>query len=185
MAPDYADTLRFFNARCTLVRCLLSFRAMEILHIYISPGHSFAGRFGKEAADHPMTEVPQIDCVAGSGIRGDRYFDHKPDYKGQITFFAFETHEWLVEHFGLHGVEPRVYRRNVITRGVDLNTLIGREFEVQGVRFLGVEEAKPCLWMDKTVVDGAEQALRGRGGLRARILSDGTIRRSTVLQPAM
>ncbi len=135
-----------------------------------------------EAADEPMTEVPQIECVAGSGIRGDRYFNHKPDYKGQITFFAFETHERITEHFDLHGVEPSVYRRNLITRGVDLNTFIGREFEVQGVRFFGVEEAKPCLWMNQAVADGVEAALRGHGGLRARILSDGTLQSSAVTQ---
>ena len=157
---------------------------MEILHIYISPDHSFAGRFGKEPADHPMVEVPRIECVAGSGIRGDRYFNHKPDYKGQITFFAFETHEWLAEHLGVHGHEPSAYRRNVITRGVDLNSLIGQEFEVQGVRFLGTEEAKPCLWMNHAVGEGAENALRGRGGLRARILSDGAIQSSAALQTA-
>ena len=157
---------------------------MEVLHIFISPGHSFAGRYGREPADQPMVEVSQIDCVAGSGIRGDRYFDHKPDYKGQITFFAFETHEWLEEHLGMYGKDPSVYRRNVITRGVDLNSLIGQEFEVQGVRFLGTEEAKPCLWMDHAVGEGAEKALRGRGGLRARILSDGVIHSSAVLQPS-
>ena len=152
---------------------------MEILHIYISPEHSFAGRYGKEALDHPMIEVPQIECVAGSCIRGDRYFDHKPDYKGQITLFAFETHEWLAEHLDVHGKALSVYRRNVITRGVDLNSLVGQEFEVQGVRFLGTEEAKPCLWMDHAVGEGAEKALRGRGGLRARILSDGVLQSAT------
>jgi MOSC domain-containing protein YiiM len=157
---------------------------MEILHIYISPGHAFAGRHPGPAADEPMIEVPEIECVAGSGIRGDRYFDHKPDYKGQITFFAFETHEWLAESLGISGQEPSVYRRNVITRGVDLNSLIGREFEVQGVRFLGTEEAKPCYWMDRAVGDGTLGALAGRGGLRARILNDGVIHCSAVLQPA-
>ncbi len=157
---------------------------MEILHIYISPGHSFAGRYGKTAADQPMLEVPKIECVAGSGIRGDRYFDHKPNYKGQITFFALETHDWLAEQLGIQGKEPIVYRRNVITLGVDLDTLIGREFEVQGVRFEGTEEARPCLWMNHAFGPGAEKALRGRGGLRARVLSDGFIESSGAAQPS-
>lgn len=154
---------------------------LEILHIFISPAHSYAGRYGQEPADHPMAEVPEVECVAGRGLRGDRYFDHKPDYKGQITFFAFETHEAMIEQFSLHDLEPHVYRRNIITRGLDLNSLIGREFEVQGVRFFGTEEAKPCLWMNRAVADGAEAALRGRGGLRARILSDGVLHSSAVL----
>lgn len=154
---------------------------MEILHIYISPEHTFVGHHGREPGEAPMVEVGEIDCVAGRGIRGDRYFDHKLDYKGQITFFAFETFEWLSEHLGVYGKGPSVFRRNVITRGVDLNSLIGKEFEVQGVRFLGTEEAKPCYWMDRAFGEGAHQALNGRGGLRARILSDGIVRSSAVL----
>lgn len=147
----------------------------EILHIFISPSHSFAGRYGKEPLDEPMLEVPHVECVAGSGLRGDRYFGHKPDYKGQVTFFAMETHEAMIERFSLHDLNPSAYRRNVIMRGLDLNALIGREFDIQGVRFFGTEEAKPCLWMNRAVATDAEAALRGRGGLRARILSDGTL----------
>jgi len=67
-------------------------------------------------------------------------------------------------------------RRNVITRSVDLNELIGQEFEVQGVRFLGTEECRPCYWMDSVFAPGAQQFLKGRGGLRARILTDGLLR---------
>jgi MOSC domain-containing protein YiiM len=58
-----------------------------------------------------------------------------------------------------------------------LNALIGRQFEIQGVRFEGVCEAKPCHWMNTALGAGAEEWLRGRGGLRARILTDGVLRR--------
>ena len=58
----------------------------------------------------------------------------------------------------------------------DLNELIGQEFEIQGVRFLGTEEAKPCFWMDQAVGEGAEKAMKGKGGLRARILEDGVLK---------
>jgi MOSC domain-containing protein YiiM len=64
----------------------------------------------------------------------------------------------------------------VITRGVDLNELIGQDFEVQGVRFLGTEECRPCYWMDSAFAPGAHEFLKGRGGLRARILNDGLLR---------
>jgi MOSC domain-containing protein YiiM len=70
-----------------------------------------------------------------------------------------------------------VYRRNLVVREVDLNALIGREFEVQGVRFLGMAEAKPCYWMDEAFAPGAEEALKGQGGLRAKVLTSGTLRR--------
>lgn len=122
-----------------------------------------------------MVPVERVECVAGQGLVGDRYFGLAPDYKGQITFFAEEVHLALVQALGRTDRSPAVYRRNVLTRGVDLNALIGREFACQGVWFLGTEECRPCYWMDQAFGPGAEAALRGRGGLRARILTDGTL----------
>ena len=74
---------------------------------------------------------------------------------------------------------PEVYRRNLLVTGADLNALIGQEFELQGQRFLGVAESKPCYWMDEAFAPGAEEALRGQGGLRAKVLTSGTLRRET------
>jgi MOSC domain-containing protein YiiM len=149
---------------------------VELLHLYISPGHNYRGHHGLPAGTHAILEVKKIRCVAGRGLEGDRYFDEEPDFKGQITFFADEVYRALCDQFGRTDKSPSVFRRNVITRGVDLDSLIGREFEVQGVRFLGVESCKPCYWMDQAFCPGAEAALQGRGGLRARILSDGVMR---------
>ena len=123
-----------------------------------------------------MHEVQEIECVAGQGIRGDRYFGFKENFKGQITFFAHEAYERLMAELGELFHTPDVFRRNVITQGLDLNALIGKEFEIQGVRFFGMEESKPCYWMDQAFAKGAEKALRGDGGLRARILTDGVLR---------
>jgi len=152
--------------------------AVKILHLFISPDHNYVGHFGRPAGTSPIVEVPEIECVAGSGIRGDRYLDHKPDYKGQITFFEIETHRRLCDEFAVFDKGPEVYRRNVVVEGMDLNELIGKEFEIQGVRFLGTEESKPCLWMNKAFAPGAEKALRGKGGLRAKILVGGVLRSS-------
>ncbi|MCC7374917.1 MAG: MOSC domain-containing protein [Verrucomicrobiales bacterium] len=148
---------------------------MELLHLYLSPGHNFVGHHGLPPGTHPMVEVQELDCVAGRGLRGDRYFDHRPDYKGQITFFAFETFDELRRQWGVTDRDPSVFRRNVVVRGGDLNAWISREFEIQGVRFAGVESCKPCYWMDQAFGPGAEAALVGRGGLRARILTDGRL----------
>jgi len=131
-----------------------------------------------------MIEVPVIDCVAGRGIREDRYFDFKDDYKGQITFFSLDVFEELCAALGLHDASPAAARRNVITRGVDLNEFIDKEFEIQGVRFCGTQECAPCYWMDGAFAPGAKDFLKGRGGLRAKILSDGELRLSALpLQP--
>jgi MOSC domain-containing protein YiiM len=63
----------------------------------------------------------------------------------------------------------------VLTSGVDLNTLIGQRFTVQGIDFEGAEECRPCYWMDEAIAPGAEAFLKGHGGLRARILSNGVL----------
>jgi MOSC domain-containing protein YiiM len=150
--------------------------AMEICHLFISPGHNFVGHHGREPDRHPMIETREIECVAGRGIRGDRYFDFKDDYKGQITFFSVEVFNELCSALNIAACSPAVTRRNVITSGVDLNDLIGHEFEVQGVRFFGTEECRPCYWMDGVFARGAQEFLKGRGGLRAKILTSGTLR---------
>lgn len=148
---------------------------MEICHLYISAGHNFFGHHGREADQHPALEVASIECVAGRGIRGDRFFDHQEDYKGQITFFSLEVFDELCRAFELQGSSPALVRRNVFTRNVDLNALIGKDFAVQGVQFHGTEESRPCYWMDGALAPGAQQFLKGRGGLRARIMSDGEV----------
>jgi hypothetical protein len=155
---------------------------VDICHLYISPEHNFVGHHGREPDTYPMIEVPLIECVAGRGIREDRYFDFKDDYKGQITFFSLDVFEELCTALNAHDCSPAAARRNVITRGVDLNELIGREFEVQGVCLYGTEESAPCYWMDRAFAPGTKDFLKGRGGLRAKILSDGHLR-STALVP--
>lgn len=150
---------------------------IRIEHLFISPGHNFFGHHGKPPGDNKMIAVDSVECVAGSGIQGDRFFDYKPDYKGQITFFSMEVFESLCVALKVSGISPSAVRRNVFTRGVDLNDWIGCEFEIQGVRFSGSEECRPCYWMDQAIGPGAEEWLKGRGGLRARILNDGILKR--------
>ncbi|MGH8048981.1 MAG: MOSC domain-containing protein [Chthoniobacterales bacterium] len=149
---------------------------MKVEAIYLSPGHNFFGRFGTSAGSHPTIEVGEAECVAGMGLRGDRFFGYQADYKGQITFLAREVFEDLSRALGVHDRTPSVFRRNVLTSGVDLNELLGCEFELQGMRFAGVVECSPCVWMDQAFGPGAEELLKGRGGLRARILSSGVLR---------
>ncbi|MFM8358205.1 MAG: MOSC domain-containing protein, partial [Verrucomicrobiota bacterium] len=122
----------------------------RLVHLFLARGHRYVGRHGLEPAPFDMEEVAEFHCVAGAGIACDRFFAHRPDYKGQITFFAGETWEDLVRGLlpGIPAPAPSVFRRNAITRGVDLNALIGREFTWQGVRLEGVEECRPCRWMN-------------------------------------
>jgi MOSC domain-containing protein YiiM len=147
----------------------------EITRLYVSPGHNFFGHERNKPSSNPAFEVSSVWCVAGKGIEGDRFFDHKDSYKGQITFFEEETYDDLCVQLGIWDRSPSVFRRNVLTRGVKLNDLIGREFAIGDVHLLGTEESRPCFWMDGAFGPGAQVALKGRGGLRARILTTGRL----------
>lgn len=149
---------------------------IRIEHIFISPGHNYFGHHEKPPGENAIVEVREVECVAGKGLLGDRFFDFKSDYKGQITFFAMEVFEALQTQLKLPAAQPGASRRNVLTRGVALNQLIGRKFEVQGIEFEGAAECSPCYWMNSALGPGAEKFLQGQGGLRARILTDGTLR---------
>ena len=148
---------------------------IEIKAIYISCGHDFVGRHGKGRLNHGIQKVDSVECIAGRGLVGDRYFDHKDDFKGQITFFDWAVYEQIREQCKLPDLDTSLFRRNVLTSGIDLNTLIGKRFTIQGVEFEGSEECRPCYWMDEAIAPGAEDYLKGHGGLRARILSDGML----------
>lgn len=148
---------------------------LRLEHLFISPGHNFFGHHDQPAGEHPIVPADQIECVAGRGIRGDRFFDYKENYKGQITFFAMEVLEGLRDELNLPEAQPQATRRNAFIRGADLPALVGQQFAIQGVRFEGMEESRPCHWMNSALGPGAEEWLRGRAGLRCRILSDGIL----------
>lgn len=148
---------------------------MIVSRIYLCPEHVYVGHYGDVAGVAPMVEVERARLVAGRGIVGDRYFDRPVDHKGQVTFFAEETWSRLCEEMGTTTPGPDVFRRNVLTREVDLLSLVNIEFEIQGIRFRGVEHCAPCTWMDQAFTPGtlARLAAWTAGGLRAAILSDG------------
>jgi MOSC domain-containing protein YiiM len=151
-----------------------------MLHrIFVAGGHSYFGRHGLGSASHPIREVDAAECVAGCGLRGDRFFAFKPDYKGQVTLFSREVFADMVQALHLGDASPAALRRNLLVEGTDLNELIGRQFELQGVLLEGTEECRPCYWMDEAFAPGTEAWLRGRGGLRCRILKDGWLRTQT------
>lgn len=149
---------------------------IRVERLFISPGHNYFGHHGLPPDEHQVLAVDQVECVAGRGICGDRFFDFKENYKGQITFFSMEVFEAMCEALKLPLAQPQATRRNAFTRGADLDALIGMEFKIQKVHFEGVCECSPCHWMDEAIGPGAEQWLKGRGGLRARILTDGILR---------
>lgn len=149
---------------------------VRITHIFTSPGHDFKGRHGQDRLTNGTEAHECVVCQAGRGLQGDRYVMKEEGHKGQVTFFNAEVLREVGEALGLEEVPPDAFRRNVIVEGVDVNDLIGREFTLGGVQFEGTEACSPCHWMDVALVDGAMGLLKGRGGLRARILQTGILR---------
>lgn len=148
---------------------------VEVVHLFVSPGHDFKGRHGKGREEHGVEDREEVELVAGSGIVGDRYFDHQPDFKGQVTFFSGDVYDRVRQEFELPDLEASAFRRNVVVRGVDLNDLVGKRFAIGELEFTGSEEAAPCYWMDEACAPGVEEFLQGNGGLRARIVQGGTL----------
>ena len=150
----------------------------ELLEIWISRGNDFRGRHEIGRLDHGIDGVAAVECVAGMGLRGDRYFGYKPDFKGQVTFFDVAVVHAVQERFSKPDLPSSVFRRNLIVSGVNLAEWAGKRFRFRGIDFEAIEECRPCYWMDEVVAPGTEEFLKSnfRGGLRAKILSDGMLR---------
>ena len=128
-------------------------------------------------AEAPMRVVPEVTARAGRGLEGDRYFAARGTFSGgsadgrALTLVEVEA----LEDLGLP-VAPAQARRNVVTRGIDLNALVGRRFRVGEVECAGRRLCEPCAHLQRLTVPGILRGLVHRGGLRADVLSDGTIR---------
>ncbi|WP_205697611.1 MOSC domain-containing protein [Conexibacter sp. SYSU D00693] len=125
-------------------------------------------------AEAPMTAVAEVVAEAGRGLEGDRYWaargtftDGRPG--GALTLVDAA----VLDDVGLRGAAAR---RNVVTRGVELNALVGREFLLGEVRCRGRRLCEPCAHLDRLSGPGLLRPLVHRGGLRADVVSTGTIR---------
>ncbi len=146
-----------------------------VKNLYISSGHNYIGRYGKKSLNYAIVDRDEIQLLAGRGIVDDRFFDHEPNYRGQITFFDWAVYQRVMHEIVGGDLDPKKFRRNVLIEGVDLNELIGKRFTLNGVEFTGSCECRPCFWMDEACAEGTEEFLKGKGGLRARIINDGML----------
>jgi MOSC domain-containing protein YiiM len=127
----------------------------------------------------PLGEVPEVEAVVGKGLVGDRQYRENapPDEESgrDITLIEAEALEALAAE---HGIElgPGESRRQLQTRGIRLNPLVGKRFLVGDVECVGIELCEPCSHLQKLTEPGVMRGLVHRGGLRADILRGGTIR---------
>jgi MOSC domain-containing protein YiiM len=154
---------------------------VEVLHLLVSPAHAYFGRARDGAADVPTTDADRVDLVAGKGIVGDRFFGKAAHMDAAVTLMAVEALDAIADELGVEHFDPLLPRRNVILRGAQLAPLVGEEFALESggdtVRLRGGRPAHPCVWMDRVMSPGVHSAMRGRGGIRCQVLSDGVLHR--------
>jgi MOSC domain-containing protein YiiM len=124
--------------------------------------------------------VNEVEFVPGAGLAGDRYFlkqgtFFKPEPDFELTLIEAEAIEAAAREYKVT-LSPGDARRNLVTRGVPLNHLVGRDFVIGDVKVHGIRLCEPCGHLEALTGLSVIKALRHRGGLRAQILTRGVIR---------
>jgi len=140
------------------------------------------------AAEAPMESVGEARAVPGKGLQSDRYFArqgsfYKPQPDRELTLIESEAIEAFRTEFKLE-FDLSSSRRNVVTRGVPLNHLVGKEFWIGEVKARGIKLCEPCSHLQCLSHPKVLPGLVHRGGLRAQILSEGTIRVGEIIREA-
>lgn len=159
--------------------------AVEIVSLLASPLHRYEGRPGDGPRPAAGPEVREsITVRAGLGIVGDRYFAHSAHVSASVTIMAAESLDHVERTLGLDAqlgapLNPADTRRNIIVRGMPIDSLRGETFALDTgsgpVLFRANRPANPCAWMDVVLAPGAHRALLKRGGMRCTPLSDGEL----------
>lgn len=118
--------------------------------------------------------VSAVVAEAGRGLRGDHYAASGGDR--QLTLIQAEHLPVIAALCGRSRIDPAVLRRNLVVSGVPLAALAGRRFRIGGALCEGVGDCAPCARMEEALGPGGYQAMRGHGGITARILRGGRIR---------
>lgn len=139
------------------------------------------GIFTGQRKGGDLNSVDQIEAIAGRGLVGDRYFlkegtfSEKDGPDRQVTLIEVEAMEALARECEI-ALPPVQARRNLLTRGVPLNHLVGQEFAVGPIVLRGIRLCEPCGHLEKLTKVGVKSGLVHRGGLRAQIITGGTLR---------
>ena len=129
----------------------------------------------RPARDVGMEAVDSVEAVAGKGLDGDRYMLSNSSGKRGITLIQAEHLPAIAALSGHDTVPPTLLRRNVVVSGVPLIAFKGRRFRIGDVLLEGTDSCDPCSRMEDALGPGGYNAMRGHGGLCARILEGGTL----------
>lgn len=128
--------------------------------------------------------VDSVRAVAGHGLEGDRYYNAQGDGDPSLEITLFEAEAVEDVRSPELDVQPEDMRRNVMTRGVELRSLIGRKFSVGEVVVEGLEDNPPCRRLQRLAGKKLLKPLIERGGIRGRIVTSGTIEPGDEIVPA-
>ena len=122
-----------------------------------------------------ITEVSSIEVLANKGVVGDRHFDEYNDPYNQLTLIESENIDYYNTKYGLD-IPYKDFRRNVVTKGIQLNDLIGKKIKIGKVEVEGIDLCRPCRHLTEVLNQSnvLKEFLR-RGGLRCQILNSSTI----------
>jgi MOSC domain-containing protein YiiM len=146
----------------------------------LAPGSLVAIQIGRDAGGR-LESVAEVRAIPGKGLEGDRYFrsegsfSKNPGGGRQVTLVASEMLDLLQSEHGIV-LAPSETRRNLVTKGVALNELVGQVFQVGSVRMKGIRLAEPCDHLERLTQPGVLKGLVHRAGLRADILDEGVLR---------
>ncbi len=135
-----------------------------------------------------LQRVEDVQALPGSGLAGDRYFLQQGTFSKpgspdrEVTLIEMEAIEAVAQECQIT-LEPGQARRNLVTRGVPLNHLVGREFSIGEVVLLGLRLCEPCGHLEALTVKGIKDGLCHRGGLRAQIIRGGVVRTGDFIRP--
>jgi MOSC domain-containing protein YiiM len=128
------------------------------------------------ARREPMLAVAEVLARVGTGLEGDHHAKGSGPSKRQVTLIQHEHLAVIASLVGRPLVQPQWLRRNVAVGGVNLLALKGRQFRVGEAILEGTGTCDPCSRMEETLGPGGLNAMRGHGGLTARVLTEGVIR---------
>jgi MOSC domain-containing protein YiiM len=126
----------------------------------------------------PVDGVASTDALVGLGLRGDRRVDGRapqPAAKRQVTLIQAEHLPVIAALLRRDGVEPALLRRNLVVEGINLLALKDQRFRIGAALFEGTGPCHPCSRMEEALGDGGLAAMRGHGGITARVLEEGRI----------
>jgi MOSC domain-containing protein YiiM len=120
--------------------------------------------------------IERVQARAGRGLEGNRYYwpDGDAPPGRAVTLIAAEAMEAVASE-GQISIEPAATRRNVLTRGIDVNELVGKRFRIGNVECEGIELCEPCSHLESMTQPGVIKVLVHRCGINADILNDGVI----------